>query len=263
MWLNVVKMEHLKFQNSKMAPAWKAVDQDYKFLAVFENSTTTFSFDTDPPGVSLPADLITWSGSALPFAVSTSLDNRQIDIRFTNSGRYVIRVDVAGCSRQATTEVIARPSGYTETEIMLLYPVETWTAVCHNLIGTNPATLEPSIWAAATYPGIQHNTIADAARHAYWNTLLARYCGHAYAYNLTTGHEVSGLTPSTPATETCMDMKNNLVGRGLQLHTHGPDYSCCRNAVTAAVTAGDLYYLDGSYGVQNVNEGALLQPTDK
>ncbi len=147
-----------------------------------------------------------------------------------------------------------------ETVYMLLNPDYSAVALAQNLIGPNSWTLEPYIWAESTYPGSQHNTIADAARHSYWTCLLTRYTTAEYALGLTTAHEVSA---PGPCTETVMDLHNNLVGISLEGHTHDSNNTCCRNAVSSAVSMGILWYLDSSYGVANINEDALLQPTNK
>ena len=149
-----------------------------------------------------------------------------------------------------------------ETTYALLHPQDTVTAAIWNLIGPDATTLEPFTWAAAEYPGIQQNTIADAARHAYWNAMLASVTSTSYAEGLTNAHEVR--TPPGPSTETWMDLANNGVGRSLSVSMLEEDFVARnRSAVKGAVSQGSLYYLDSSYGATNTKEDALLQPTDK
>ena len=165
-------------------------------------------------------------------------------------------------NKSASVEVIDHPGGDDEIAYGTGHAAQTAIALAYNLVGSNPLTLEPLMWASTNYPTMaQHNDIADAARHAYWSCLLARYCGADYAEGITTAHEVSH---SGPSTETVMDLHNNAIGIAIcSSHTHGSGNFCCQAAVVAAALAGQLWYLDGSYGPDDTAEGTLLQPTNR
>lgn len=176
-----------------------------------------------------------------------------------------VTVTYGGTTKSALVAIMDQPSGMGEAAYALAHLPYTIIAIANNLApSTYPpdiTTLEPFIWASSAYPGNQHNTIADAARHAYWTCLLTRYTVAGYAEGLTTQHEASNPGPST---ETVMDLHNNLMGISIEVdHTHTSGLGCCRSAVQSAVSAGILWYLDSSYGAVNTAEDALLQPTNK
>lgn len=57
-----------------------------------------------------------------------------------------------------------------------------------------------------------HNDNADAFRHSYWNALMSKNCGYAYAESFANAHEKD--YPNV-APETTMDAFNNKVGRDI------------------------------------------------
>lgn len=251
----VLKVDTIKFQKSTMVPNWKTVDQVYKHLGVFTGQSVTFGVNTTPSGITLPNGLLTWGGLAAGTAPEASVT--------FNTPNFVeaVTVTCGGTIKVAHVAVRNRPSGIGRIAYAALHPVYTAIAWANNLIGDDPSTLEPTIWANSAYPGIQHNTVADAARHAYWTCLLTRYTVAGYAEGLTTQYEVSNPGPST---ETVMDLHNNLIGISIESdHTHTSGLGCCRSAVQSAVSAGTLWYLDSSYGAVNTAEDALLKPTNK
>ncbi len=251
----VFHFDNLRFQKATMTGAWKNIDQSYKFLGVFTGQTATFGIVTTPAGLALPSDAVRWSGAA-------SGSSTQVNVTFPKAGSAQIIATIGTVAKSTSAEVFDQPAGTGENAYALGHPFQTATAIYRNLAGLNPLTLEPFVWASTNYPGLQpQNTIADAARHAYWTCLLTRYTDASYAKGITTAHEVSMLGPST---ETVMDLHNNSIGIVISSnHTHGVDNACCQAAVVIAVNTGLLWYLDGSYGATDTNEGTLLQPTNK
>ena len=57
-----------------------------------------------------------------------------------------------------------------------------------------------------------HNDNADAFRHSYWNALMSKNCGYAYAESFANAHEKD--YPNV-APETTIDAFNNKVGRDI------------------------------------------------
>lgn len=242
----VVDLDYVQFRKDAMV-YWKEVDENYKKIAAFTGTRCGFTADILPSTLPTSEQIIEWTGpiSGTALIVSGPL------ITGTETAKF------KDISKTANIITIAAPTGLSDVEYAAQHPIDSAVAAYNNLIGTG--TLEPFSWASAQYPGIQHNTKADAARHAYWNCLLVRYISHAYANGIATGHE----NGSTVETETVMDLLNNSIGRGLASHTHGADNTCCRNAVIAAVASGDLWYFDDSYGATDTTGKALLQPTNK
>jgi hypothetical protein len=252
--VSTFRYDGLRFQKPTMGGAWKNIDQPYKFLGVFTGQTVTFGVVTTPPGVPLPSNAVVWSGAA-------SGKGSQTSVTFGQAGTAQIIGTIGTVAKSASAEVIDRPSGIGEVAYVASHLAFSGIAAAQNLIGTNILTLEPFVWASTNYPGMaQHNTIADAARHAYWTCLLTRYTSAGYALELTTAHEVSKPGPST---ETVMDLQNNAIGISLSYHAHVTGNACCQAAVIAAVNAGLLSYLDGSHGASDLPEGTLLQPTNR
>ena len=237
-----------------MGSRWKTVDKVYKHLGVYTGQSTTFGVNHTPSSVTIPNGFLTWGGL-------TSGDTPEVSVTFRAANLLeAVTVKCGSTTRLALVAVRDLPSGMGETEYAALHAVYTAIALSNDLIGTDVSTLEPFIWANAAYPGVQHNTVADAARHAYWACLLTRYTVAGYAEGLTTAHEVSRPGPST---ETVMDLHNNLMGIAIEGRTHTSGSGCCRTAVQSAVSEGLLWYLDSSYGAENTAEDALLQPTNK
>lgn len=263
-----INIKNIIFKNEKMS-IFKTIDESYKFIGVFKGTPITFSVLTETPGEEIPNGTIVWSGY-------TSGYTSEIYIVFTKVGINKINVmDNSGNFITVLINVIEKPSGIGEEEYAITHPLETSKAVFHNLLPNkfipnwSIRTLEPYIWANATFPGSQHNTKADAARHAYWTCLLYRYTSEVnplggavlYAVELTYQHEVTG---NGPCTETIMDLHNNSYGVIIaKNHVHGSDNTCCQQAVLEALNNGRLWYLDDSYGdTANTKEDALLQPTN-
>ncbi|MGK5090691.1 hypothetical protein WDW89_01595 [Deltaproteobacteria bacterium TL4] len=241
--------EDLKFQHSQMGFAWKVIDQYYKSLGVYTGSTVKLALSQTP---SIPGSLIKWSGEA------SGQTGYQVSVTFNSPGDTTVSVDVQGTNTQVLVRVKDRPSGLGEAEFAFANPQKTYTANQHNIANVL-ASQEPEIWASQVYPGQQHNTKVDAAKHTYWSCLLTQYIDAFYSEGLTNAHEVS--SPG-PGTETVMDYYNNTIGRSLVSPT-ATDNTFCRNAVQSAVSNGTTLYLDSSYGAENKKEDALLQPTNK
>ena len=244
----------LRFQKAAMVGAWKDIDAIYKFLGVFTGQSVTFGVVITPSHITLPGDLIIWSGAA-------SGSGAQTTVNFSSAGSPRVIATVGGRSKSVQVEVIDRPSGVGENAYAASRAAYTLVATARNLIGLNSGTLEPFVWASTNFPTLnQHNTIADAARHAYWTCLLTRYTVADYAEGISTQHEVSVPGPST---ETVMDLHNNAIGISIAYHAHGSDNACCQAAVISALNSGLLWYLDGSYGATDTPEATLLQPTNR
>ncbi len=100
--------------------------------------------------------------------------------------------------------------------------------------------------APARFPGAQHNTHADAFRHAYWNAAWTKRIGSNWTAQFTTAHEGN---PSHDAVlEEVMDLYNNQVGRQIaELH---PDasYDELADLIEDAVYRGELLVV-GSDGL--------------
>jgi hypothetical protein len=256
--VSVVQIKNITFKNGLMS-AFKEIDQSYKSVGTFSGKTIRFSIETDPANATIPASDIQWSGAA-------SGSTREVDVAFLNPANTSVTVTVLGVQRTGSVRVVDRPTGIGEAAYALLNPIDTAIALANNLVplpGGSITTLEPFIWASAQYPGTQHNTIADAARHAYWNCTLAVLVNPGYAAGLTFQHEVSS---TGPATETIMDLTNNAAGRAVAAGLAGSSRNLagCRTGVISDIAAGtSTLYLDSSHGAANTNENALLQPTNR
>lgn len=251
--LTAVKLVAIKFKNQKMT-SWRAFDQFYKHIGVFAFQTCSFGVETEPLNFVFPTNSLHWGGLA-------SGTGQITDVTFSTEGMYsLISASFRNCTLFAYSTVKNQPTGVGESAYAAAHPVETALAAASNLVGLDVRKLEPFIWASTQYAGLQHNTVADAARHAYWACLLARIAGSEYASGLTMSHEASN---GGPATETVMDILNNQVGIDQSSHSHTNNFDCCREEIISAVDLGFLTYLDSSHGVENVKEDALLQPTNK
>lgn len=245
----------------------KTIDQTYKFMGVFTNASTVFSFETNPSNTSVPSSNIVWSGI-------TNGSSQAISAVFAAVGDETESLTVGAVQRQITARVMTPPSGDGQFVYIAQHPIDAAIAAAKNLIGPDETTLEPYTWAVATYPGADttafltrisnHNGLADAARHTYWSCLLTIYTNPGFALGLTTAHEV---TSPGPATETVMDLSNNLVGQGLgsSLVTAGSALTnaSCQSQVINAIQQGSTIYFDSSYGATDTSEQALLQPTNR
>ena len=137
----------------------------------------------------------------------------------------------------------------TEISWAIWNPIDAYTA--------NELATEAGNWAAANYPGAQlHNGRGDAARHAYWNALMAQELGAATAEEAATAHEHTGLNEGSPHNETVMDMNNNAVGRTLA----APTRAQMQTNVQQALDAGQLWILDK---ITNPSRRGLLINSDE
>lgn len=78
---------------------------------------------------------------------------------------------------------------------------------------TKSASDKATAEALRQWPGDQHNTRADAFRHAFWNVLLSKYISISWAEKYTNAHE----SASPDGLEKRMDLNNNVVGRGIYM----------------------------------------------
>jgi len=259
--ITAIKIEAITFQNPNM-PTRKIVP-DYKHLGVFTGQSAKFGVITNP-NIPIPDGLLTWGGLA-------SGNTAEVNVLFNilNADRAPVTVSLGGVTLTAHVATRDEPMGTGEMEYALNNWSDTLTLLSLNIIGRNAASLEPTVWAAAAYPGNQANTRADAARHAYWTCLMTRYANADYALGLSSQHEVPPPGQTAVAVETVMDLHNNM--RGVEIaesHVHnngdpnipGSNFQCCRDAVQNAVSSGVLWYMDDP---SNWEQRALLQPTDK
>ena len=242
----VANLGNVKFKRNGWR-SYRELDADYKMIACFLGKTCSFSIDIFPTTLPEVKKNIVWDG---PITGNT------VEVIGVISSSGFQNASFIGITKTAKIITEPIPTGDSDVEYAAKHPIDSATAVYYGVLSGD----EPSRWANETYPGSQLNTIADAARHAYWNCLLARYVSNTYATGVATGHEVG----STIETETIMDLHNNAIGRSLaNQHTHGNDNTCCRNAVKAAVSSGLLWYLDMCHGYSDNDGIAFLQPTNK
>ena len=249
--VTVFEVTEIRFRHPSV---WKVIDEDYKFLGVFTDDTVTFGVVTEPPGITLPDGSLTWGGDA-------SGDGEAASVTFTPEGSHTVTVSPStGTGSTITANIVVQdaPAGLDQDAYLILNPVEAFIAWNLDLRG------DAETWSEATYGAPPtRNNITDAARHALWMCLVARYCGAWFATGLGEAHEVHGPGPHTEGT---MDMHNNAQGVAIEAnHTHngGGDQACCENAVAAAIADGTLWYLDEDHDAANTDEDGLLQPTDE
>lgn len=248
---------NVKFGNKFMGnDGWKIIDKPYKYIGAYTGDSIRLKVEMEtPPGVQINFDSIDWHGE------NVNSGDQQINISCDTPGQKEINLEVTifekKINRVVKIYVIEKPTGVNDERYAFDHKSFSLIAAYKNLVG-NGATLEPSIWAAKQYNTVgQHNTIADAARHAYWNCLLTRYCDKEYAKGLTYAHEVG--TKDDLFIEVIMDLHNNAEGRTAVNHEHTSDNSCCQNAIIKAVSDGVTLYLDD---IENKDKSALLQPTN-
>jgi len=244
-------LDDIIFQNTSMF-FWKGVS-DYQHLGVFTEQSVKFRVNTKPYKVNALDGKLTWGGLA-------SGNTMEVNVTFVapNADMEEVNVTDGKTTLKANVAIRDKPAGVGEEIYAGLRPVTTGLLVWHNVITSTGQAREPWEWAAATYPGNQINTKADAARHAYWTCLMARYGNERYARGLSTAHEVSA---PGPANETVMDLHNNAMG--IQIagnHTHSSGFQCCRDAVQQALADGLLWHMDDP---ANEEQKGLLQPTNK
>jgi len=256
-----VDIAAIGFQKEAMGKAWRAVDKEYKFLGVYTGQTVRFGIRTDPLKAQLNPRALSWGGKAQG-------NTRLTSVTFDAPAEFdTVTVKYVRNEKEVRIAVADKPSGPDRQT----YALDNWSTtlllLLKNVVSSDPKNSppEPSVWAKDQYPGCQHNTLADAARHAYWTCLMTRYGDSGYALGLSTAHEV---TSPGPSTETVMDLHNNRIGVSLADHAHNPvgdsEFQCCRDAVADAISEGKLWYLDGWYQKgPNSKEDRLLQPTDR
>jgi hypothetical protein len=251
---------NVKFGNKFMGnDGWKIIDKPYKYIGAYIGDSIRLKVELEtPPGVQINFDSIDWHGE------NVSSGDQQINVIYENSGQKDINLEITIFEKKITriikVYVIKKPIGNNDKTFATSTKniANTLKATGHKIIGFNVAELEPYKWAETVYKGNQHNTIADAARHVYWNCLLARYCDKGYANGVSYGHEVE--SNDADFIEVIMDLHNNQEGQRVSDHKHGDDNTCCRNATIKTISEGTAFYLDD---VDNKSKDALLQPTNK
>ncbi|MCP3918395.1 MAG: hypothetical protein GY711_22855 [bacterium] len=141
-----------------------------------------------------------------------------------------------GCTDTFVTRVSnGLPGGPGELTMCLACPLDCLTA--------NSLATEATNWAmnnAAALGGGLGGGCADAARHAYWNALMARDLGAAKAQLFADAHEQSNFVNCQ---DNNMDLHNNLEGRGLA--AAGLTNGQLQNRVVAALRRGELVAIQG------------------
>ncbi len=154
--VNIIKVDSIKFQKLTMGSSWKTVDEVYKHLGVYTGQSATFGVNHTPSSVTIPNGFLTWGGLA-------SGDTPEVSVTFSTANFLeAVTVTCGSTTKSALVAVRDQPSGMGETAYAALHAVYTAIALANDLIGTDVSTLEPFIWANAAYPGVQHNTVADA-----------------------------------------------------------------------------------------------------
>ncbi len=131
---------------------------------------------------------------------------------------------------------------------MSAYEIE----ICNNMNRVNQVTYLINAQSASSaaenlYPGNQHNTRADAFRHAYFSILNVSTIGFSLAESLGNAHEeVTG----QPGIEKQMDLWNNNAGRnafnGYIPNSGAPSYFA--NVIQNLVNNGNLKYIQPDTG---------------
>jgi hypothetical protein len=247
--VEVEKVE-LGFQNSKME-APKIIDPldppKNVRIGVIKGDSITFKAMLTPD-ITLEDENYIWSGQKTGTGA-------EISIIFNTTGNRNEFLSCLGVTRTATTTVfdIPPPNKY----IWAILNPFTWPKV--QSLGE-----EAYEWAMinqASLGGGIHNGRADAARHAYWNVLMASEINATDAEGASTAYERSNLEEGGPHNEIIMDMENNAAGRviagGLPPN---PSRTVSQNAVISALNGGILTILDD---LTNFNEVGLLQPSNQ
>ncbi len=246
--VNILKVE-LEFQNTKMSSG-KLIDpldppKDVR-VGVIAGDTIKFKSKLTP-SISLQDSDYTWTGIQ-------NGNGSEIDITFNSVGTHAEQLRVLGCSERSARTTVLDVTGPGEAAWLAVHP-QYWISA----FGLRDEALA---WASnnqAALGGGLHNGRADAARHAYWNSIMTFDWNVTDAEGFATAHEKTGLGDGNPHNETVMDLENNTDGRSF-----GSGGSTNRvqlqNAVITALNAGTLTILDD---LGNVNEVGLLQSSNQ
>ena len=124
-------------------------------------------------------------------------------------GDYTITLSCLDSTRQALVKVIEVPPP-NETDWADDHLVAAAVAVATGKVASD--------WARENEDDLGggfSNGRADAARHAYWNALMALLMGRANAAEAGLAHERTNVEEGAPHNESVMDLENNAVGRDL------------------------------------------------
>ncbi|MEZ7892249.1 MAG: hypothetical protein QMC67_10915 [Candidatus Wallbacteria bacterium] len=253
---------NVMFSNEFMSDKWKIIDKSYKYIPLFTNQKIKLKVELEqPPDSNIKIDSVKWYGDVMR-------SEQEFEFSFAEPGKKFLKAEVQVLEKTIIKNIViyvkSKPEGMNEKEYVLNNLAMSFKAINLNLITSgDPSTLEPYNWAEKTYADNgPHNGIQDAARHVYWNCLLARYFGEDYAKGITDGHEVN--TPSEQFAEVVMDLHNNEQGRQLSKeHSHSSNdnnYNCCQEAVITAIKNGNALYFDD---LENSKNDALLLPTNE
>lgn len=105
-----------------------------------------------------------------------------------------------------------------EEKFCALHPIDCIKAnsLANDALAWAQAKAQQGFWSPASL----HNGLGDAARHAYWNCLMATQLSADFARGLSDAHEAD-TDGGDPCDEKLMDDHNNKVGRNLALQPPG------------------------------------------
>jgi hypothetical protein len=96
----------------------------------------------------------------------------------------------------------------------------------------------------------------DAFRHAFWNALMSKHHGEAFAKQFATAHEA---LPGNTARREAMDLYNNEVGRKIAASNPKATEAQLADLVQKAVSAGQMIVIDRNGNLARSNGVALWQ----
>lgn len=147
------------------------------------------------------------------------------------------------------------PGEQSEGAFCLRNPLNCLTEGLGQATGFGGVSLEAEEWASTNRDALGggiSSGCADAARHTYWNALLALEYSQEFAKGLTDAHEYSNI--QNGCLDNAMDIHNNGVGRDIAQRL-GPDATRqqIQQAVVDALKNGDLV---STLGGSNVPTGS-------
>lgn len=195
---------------------------------VCAGQTYAFSATVSPSGPS-----VTWSGDV------DAAGNLTVPATAMDGDSFTATASVGGCSSSASvTASDGRPGDTSEAANCLLNPIDCLTV--------NGLADEALAWAQnnqAALGGGLFQGCADAARHAYWNALMAQELGRQTAQDFGDAHEFSNFNNCD---DNNMDLHNNDVGRDLA--APGATRAQLQQAVVDALRSGRLVIIDAATG---------------
>jgi hypothetical protein len=203
----------------------------------------TLAFRGEPQ---LGANQYSWGG-----AITGTGQERSV--RFDSPGNKEVTLTASGTTRRARIAVFFEPPEPDEDTYAIQHP--------GNALRAHSLGVEANQWANSTLgPTTHSNGRNDAARHAYWNCIMAKDpdVGPDIAREAGTAHERTGFEQNFPHNTTVMDFENNV--RGLAIAAEVQTRAQCAQAVINALNAGTLTILDD---LDNEGGTGLLIPSNR